>query len=176
MKKKIFVLISMLLLVFALTSCEKKIPKEETKEVSKYVLKEEEASFRFFWETQVIKEGKAYGLIPDRYPSNGLASIASVGFGLAAIPVGVQNDWITEDEGRQRVISTLKSIDNLSTIEGFYYHFYSDRTGNPSTGSEISNIDTAILIAGAIMAGEYFQGEAKELANKILNHLNSEQN
>ena len=42
MKKRLFALISILLLVFTLTSCEKKIPKEETKEVSKYVLKEEE--------------------------------------------------------------------------------------------------------------------------------------
>lgn len=171
--KKIFTLLLGVLLIFTLTSCqEKTIEKLETKTVSKYVLQEEEACFRFFWETQNVTEGsKAYGLIPDRYPSNGLASIASVGFGLAGFAVGVQNDWITEEEGRNRALETLKSIDELKTIHGYYYHFYSQRTGAPATGSEVSNIDTAILVAGALMAGEYFGGEVKEVANKIYDEV-----
>lgn len=174
MKKKIFALFSMFLLIFALTSCqEAPIQKEESIEVSKYTLQEEQACFNFFWETQNTKEGsRAYGLIPDRYPSNGLASIASVGFGLAGIPVGVQNGWITAEEGRERVVLTLKAVKELKTIEGFYYHFYSDKSGAPSSGSEISNIDTAIFVAGAIMAGEYFQGEAKKLAKEIYDRVN----
>ena len=56
---------------------------------------EAKACFDFFWETANKKEGKAFGLIPDRYPNNGLSSIASVGYGLTAIPIGVLNGWIT---------------------------------------------------------------------------------
>lgn len=174
MKKKIFYVFSILLVVFSLTSCKGNYPaKSETKEVHKYVLQEEEACFNFFWETQVTDEdSKAYGLIPDRYPSNRLASIASVGFGLAGFTVGVQNDWITAEEAEERSIKTLKSMSKLKTIEGFYYHFYNEKTGNPATGSEISNIDTAIFVAGALMAGEYFQGEVKKLANEIYEKVN----
>ena len=124
MKKRLFSLLLLLLFVFSLTSCAPKpLP---SKEVSSFALKEEEACFNFFWETQVTDESLySYGLIPDRYPSNGLASIASVGFGLAGIPIGVQNGWITYKEGEERVVKTLKSMDELDTIHGFYYHFYS---------------------------------------------------
>ena len=189
MKKRLFGIITVFLLVFALTGCEfgsgtgTPVPtpsptptptptvgnqKLESKKVSSYAMMEEEACFNFFWETQVTDETLySYGLIPDRYPSNGLASIASVGFGLAAIPIGIQNDWITYEEGEERVIKTLLSLDELKTIHGFYYHFYSMDSGRPSYGSEVSDIDTALFVAGALMAGEYFQGEAKELAEKI---------
>ena len=187
MKKRIFNILLMFLLVFAFTSCNgqtgtgDKTPvptptltpttgnqKLESKKVSSYALKEEEACFNFFWETQVTDETLySYGLIPDRYPSNGLASIASVGFGLAGIPIGVQNDWITYEEGEERVIKTLQSMAELKTVHGFFYHFYSMDSGRPSYGSEVSDIDTALFIAGALMAGEYFGGEAKELAASI---------
>lgn len=166
MKKRLFSLLLLFLFVFSLTSCgEKPLPSQE---VSSFALKEEEACFNFFWETQVTDESLySYGLIPDRYPSNGLASIASVGFGLAGIPIGVQNGWISHKEGKERTIKTLESIDQLDTIHGFYYHFYNEDSGLPVRGSEVSDIDTALFVAGAIVAGEYFGGEAKELAHKI---------
>ena len=187
MKKRLFSLLLILTLVICLAGCDKPtVPQTgtqtetpvtepttghvilESKDVSTYALKEEEACFNFFWETQVTDESLySYGLIPDRYPSNGMASIASVGFGLAGIPIGIQNGWITYDEGEERVIKTLRSMDELKTLHGFYYHFYSMVSGKPSNGSEVSDIDTALFIAGALMAGEYFQGEAKELAEKI---------
>ena len=171
MKKRIIALLLTFILIITLSSCEKK-PAYEPKEVSEYALAEEKACFDFFWETQVSDESLySYGLIPDRYPSNGLASIASVGFGLAAIPIGIENGWIKKSEGEERVIKTLQSLDELTTIHGFYYHFYSMVSGKPSNGSEVSDIDTALFIAGALMAGEYFQGEAKELADKIYSEV-----
>jgi hypothetical protein len=48
----------------------------------------EERTFRFFWETANPKNG----LIPDRYPTSSFASIAAVGFGLTAYPIGVEAD------------------------------------------------------------------------------------
>lgn len=172
--KRIIYLLCIFLSIFVVSSCgEDENPHLETREVHKYTLMEEEACFRFFWETASLDEGlPSYGLIPDRYPSNGLASIASVGFGLAAILVGVQNDWITYDEGEERALKTLQSVDDLKTIEGFYYHFYYDISGSPAAGSEISNIDTAIFVAGALVAGEFFGGEVKTIANKIYDEVN----
>ena len=171
MKKRLFSLLLIALFVISLTSCDK-TPVLETKEVSKYVLQEEEACFNFFWETQVTDESLySYGLIPDRYPSNGAASIASVGFGLAAFPIGVQNGWITYDEAEERALKTLQSVDELTTIHGFYYHFYSMNSGKPSQDSEVSDIDTALFIAGALMAGEYFGGEVKAAATKIYSEV-----
>ena len=119
MKKKIIGILLTFILIITLASCEKKPSYEPVHEVSEYALAEEKACFDFFWETQVSDESLySYGLIPDRYPSNGLASIASVGFGLAAIPIGIENGWIKKAEGEERVIKTLASVDEL-TSESF---------------------------------------------------------
>ena len=56
---------------------------------------------------------------------------------------------------------------NLDTVHGFYYHFYTQRTGNPTKGVEVSCIDTALMVAGALVAGEYFGGKVEALANEI---------
>lgn len=129
---------------------------------------EAERCFAFFWEQVNLKEdSKGYGLIGDRYPSSGAASIASVGFGLAAMTIGVERGWITREEGMERAEKTLASMKGLETVHGFYYHFYTQRTGNPTKGSEVSCIDTALLVSGALVAGEYFGGNVETLAREI---------
>ena len=139
---------------------------------NQYMLAEEEASFNFFWETQNVNEtSPGCGLIPDRYPSNGLASIASVGFGLGSFVVGVKNEYITKEEGYQRSLMTLTKLRDLKREHGFFYHFYYEKLGTVADGSEVSNIDTAIFLCGALLAGEYFKGEVETLANAIYDEM-----
>ena len=65
---------------------------------------EHEKSFNFFWETTTTANVPGFGLSRDRWPGNPtIASIASVGFALAAIPSGVQQGFITREEGQLRV-------------------------------------------------------------------------
>ncbi len=45
-------------------------------------------------------------------------------------------------------------------------------TGKRVSGVEISSVDTAILLCGAIHAGEYFGGEVKELADELYANVN----
>ncbi|MBU1145560.1 MAG: hypothetical protein KJ971_06875 [Firmicutes bacterium] len=141
-------------------------------DVPDYVLEEERLSFKFFWE--VVNgdlESDGYGLIADRINvdtlSFGDASIASVGYGLAAISLGIENDWISYGEGYERVLHTLYTLENMQRTHGFYYHFVDMETGLRSGTTEVSIIDTAILICGVIMAGEYFGGEIKTIANEL---------
>lgn len=139
---------------------------------NKYMLAEEEACFNFFWEQQKINPLlQSCGLIPDRYPTNGLASIASVGFGLASFIVGVENKWITYEEGYERAKLTLDHVKDLERVNGFYYHFYRDTLGTVASGSEVSNIDTAIFLCGALTAGEYFKGDVETLALAIYDEV-----
>lgn len=183
MKKIILNILLILVAMFALVGCNQSTKDEQTEkkeygatvyhELSEATAMEAEKSFDFFWERAYTTKGsKAFGLIPDRYPNNGLASIASVGFGLTAIPIGVKNGWITETEGYNRVLETLKSMKELEKVEGFFYHFYNYHTGAVATGSEVSNIDTAIFLCGALFAGQYFGGEIQTLAQEYYDAVN----
>jgi len=140
--------------------------------VEDYVIEEARLSFKFFWEVaNGNPNSDGYGLVADRYntatSTPGAASIASIGFALAAIPIGIENDWIGYLEGYERVLGTLNTLDNMQRTHGFYYHFVNMENGSRSGYSEVSIIDTAILICGVILAGEYFGGEIKSKGNDL---------
>lgn len=107
-------------------------------------------------------------MVTDRYNYEtgalGAASIASIGFALSALPAGVENDWINADEGYDRALGTLTTLTGLRRTHGFFYHFLNMSDGGRSGTSEVSIIDTAILICGVLVAGEYFGGEVQTLA------------
>ena len=154
--------------------------RENVKEVDKVVTDELKACFDFFYETaNTDEDSPAYGLIPDRYnvardyDPNGMASIASVGFGLACLPIGVENEWITEEQGYERALKTIdKFLSNEQNFSGFFYHFmkYNDATRYDNK-VEVSIIDTAILICGALTAGKYFGGECEEKAYELYGNV-----
>ncbi len=135
---------------------------------------EMQGAFDFFWEqanTDVDSPG--YGLIRDRYPgSEGIASIASVGFGLTAYLVGVSKGYITYEEAYDRVDRTLDTLLAMDRVEGFYYHFVNIKTGKRAWKCEVSNIDTSILLMGVLSVGEYFGGEIEAKANRIYDDVN----
>lgn len=140
--------------------------------VESYVLEEERKSFDFFWEVaNTDSDSAGYGMISDRYNTKtggmGSASIASVGFGLAGIPIAIENSWITYQEGYDRVLGTLETIEGMQRTHGFFYHFVSMTSATRSGNSEVSIIDTALMISGAIVAGEYFGGEIKTKVDEI---------
>lgn len=123
-------------------------------------------TFDYFWR----EANPANGLIRDRSTKDSPCSIAAVGFGLSAIPVGIERGWITRDEGYERVLVTLRTFASggVEGKNGFYYHFVDMSEGRRFGDCEISSIDTAIFLAGALTAGQYFAGtEAEALANKV---------
>ncbi len=120
-------------------------------------------TFRFFWETANPQNG----LIPDRYPTPSYSSIAAVGFALTVYPVGVERGYITRQQARQRVLTTLRFFrdapqgpDARGTTghRGFFYHFLDMKTGERFGDSELSTIDTALLLAGALFCQSFFNG------------------
>jgi hypothetical protein len=102
--------------------------------------------------------------------------IEEQGFYFVAIIIGVERGWITREEGRERILATLRSIGNLKNINGFYYHFIDPTTGrrgwNDSPSVELSNATTGTMIMGAIVAGEYFGGEINTLAEELYARAN----
>lgn len=136
---------------------------------------EAKGCFDFFW-NEVCTEGEGYGLIKDntsKWESHvNIASVASVGFGLSAIIIGVERGWITYEQGKKRALGTLKTLyNNVGQVSGFFNHFVDMYTGKRAWGSEISVIDTAIAIMGALTCSEYFKGEVEEWFEKIYQRI-----
>lgn len=130
----------------------------------------ERRSFDFFWETT----NPANGLVPDRWPTPSFASVAAVGFGLTAYPVGVARGWISREQARERVLTTLRFFRDapqgpqargMTGHKGFFYHFLDMRDGARFADVELSTIDTALFVAGALHCAQFFDGaDAAEAA------------
>jgi hypothetical protein len=121
----------------------------------------EERSFRFFWDLT----DSATGLCPDRAPQESFSSVAATGFALTAYPIGVERGYITRSEARQRVETTLRflfeapqdsSRSGATGYHGFFYHFLAPKTGHRFAEVELSTVDTALLVAGALFCQTYF--------------------
>jgi hypothetical protein len=107
------------------------------------------------------------GLVIDRTDENWPASIAAVGMALAAYPVAVERQFMTRAAAIERTLTTLRFFWNshqgkepdATGYQGFYYHFLDMQTGRRAWDCELSTIDTAILLAGALSAAIYFSDD-----------------
>jgi len=137
------------------------------------LLQETRASFQYFWEQTNHAEGSpGYGLTRDRYPGNpSVASVAAVGFALTALPIGVEYGWITREEGFERADRTMDTLLAMDHEHGFYYHFVNIHTGKREWNSEVSSIDTALLVAGVLTAGQYFGGSVEEKGRRLYERI-----
>jgi len=142
----------------------------------------QQTSFDYFW----YSANPLNGLIPDRSPSPSACSIASVGFGLTAIGIGADHGWITRSQAVARVETTLSTFLNgpqgASTTgvigyQGWFYHFLDMNTALRSS-SELSSIDTVLLLGGILYAKQYFNGtnadetSIRTMADAIFNRVN----
>lgn len=138
----------------------------------------QERTFRFFWETTNPRNG----LVPDRHPTPSFSSIAAVGFGLTAYPIGVERGYVTREAARQRTLTTLRFFHDapqgpaargMTGYKGFFYHFLDMQTGERFQENELSTVDTALFLAGALFAQSYFDGahpeevEIRKLAEEL---------
>jgi hypothetical protein len=134
----------------------------------------EHSNFLFFWE----QGNPQTGLIKDRCNVRSKdtslgASIASTGFGLTAICIGEKRGYVSHADARQRVFQSLWFLfRKLPTHRGFFYHFANINTGERMWDSEVSSVDTAILLCGILTCRQHFQDDAiEELAGAIFDRV-----
>jgi hypothetical protein len=132
-------------------------------------------SFMFFWE----QANPETGIVRDRSRTSGapvdsngrdVGSIASVGFGLSGMCIAAERGWRPREEILQRTRNTLSYFARRMTHErGWYYHFVNINTGAREWNSELSSIDTALLLGGVLTVRQCFSGDADvvELADTI---------
>ncbi|MEM2251000.1 MAG: DNRLRE domain-containing protein [Candidatus Hadarchaeales archaeon] len=124
-------------------------------------------AFLYFWREM----NPQTGLVPDKNRDK-MASIAATGFGLSAICVGESRGWISRQEAMERVLKALRFLrDNAEKVNGMPYHFLHVDNGSRFGTSEISIIDTAMLMAGVLHVAEHFKENQQivSLAEEIFN-------
>lgn len=134
----------------------------------------EKVTFQFFWE----QADPQTGLVKDRCNVRAedhttVASIAATGFGLTALCIGAERGYVKLADARERAISTLRFLSKtMTTHRGFFYHWADIKTGQRVWDSEVSSIDTAILLCGVLTCREHFGStQITRLASDIFNHV-----
>ena len=121
------------------------------------------------------------GLVVDTTNGHAPASIAAVGLGLTAYPVGVERGFMSRAEAAQRTLTTLRFFweskqgpePDATGYRGFYYHFLDMRSGARAWQCELSTVDSALLIIGMLAAAAYFdenrpaESEIRDLADRL---------
>jgi hypothetical protein len=136
-------------------------------------------AFLYFWE-----QGDPHtGLVRDRSLADGstppatnryAASIAATGFGLTALAIAADHRWMPERLLRERAYNTLRFFAyNAPGKNGFFYHWLDPATGERVRASEVSSIDSALLLAGVLTVRQRWSRDAEivSLANRIYSNM-----
>jgi hypothetical protein len=124
------------------------------------------AAFGYFIENGV----PGTGLVADTSRPDASASIAVVGFALSCYPVGVERGWMERGDAITRTLAALRffwesrqsEATDATGFKGFYYHFLDMQTGRRASRSELSLIDTTLLMAGMLTAAAYFDRDTPD--------------
>lgn len=123
-------------------------------------------TFRYF----LLYTNPANGLVLDKTTSDWPASIAATGLALAAYTVGIERGFITRAAAVATILTTLRFFwhspqgpePDATGHHGLYYHFLDMQTGRRAWQCELSTVDSAILLAGALTAGAYFDADTSD--------------
>jgi hypothetical protein len=151
-------------------------PLVESEDVQAFLDDVELRTFAYFWWTTEPRRG----LAPDRFPSGTFASIAAMGFALTAFIIGAERKFVSREEAAVRTVNMLRFLDGaeqgnkpdgVAGYQGFFYHFLGMKDGVRFGGCEISTVDTALLMAGVLLAQTYYdqphEKEIRDLADKL---------
>ena len=121
------------------------------------------------------------GLLADTTHEDAPCSIAVIGFALSVYPVAVERGWMERAEAVQRTLKVLHFLMHsdqsgsarATGYRGFYFHFLDMHSGTRVWHSEVSLIDTGLLMAGVLTAATYFdsnqanESELRRLAEAL---------
>ena len=135
----------------------------------------ERAIFLYFSEQASLTTGQ----IKDRALARGndtrtVSSIAATGFGLTALCIADQRSYMASANVIARVRATLTFLLNqMPHQNGFFYHFVDMNTGQRAINSEVSSIDTALLLCGVLTCRQHFQDQQIiDLATQLYQRVN----
>lgn len=121
-------------------------------------------------EYYIREENYGNGLIADKTQAGSPASIAAVGMALATLPLAAEREHLPRELMAERVLNKLQFFwssphgpePDATGYKGFYYHFLDMETGRRVWNCELSTMDSAFLLVGALTAASYFDRDTDD--------------
>ena len=159
---------SLPLLLLAGCAASKKNKKEEHlfKDAAEESLFTEvqQKTFRYFWDGAEPNSGLARERFhaDDVYPQNDKHIVTSGGggFGVMAILVGIERNFITREEGRQRLEKIVSFLETADRFHGAWPHWWNGETGKVKPFSKKDDggdlVETSFMLQGLLCVRQYF--------------------
>lgn len=117
----------------------------------------QEMTFKYFWDYA----HPVSGLSRERLNSGDTVTSGGSGFGIMAIPVGIERGFITREEGAERLLAIVTFLDEKAErFHGAYSHWLNGSTGEAIDFSTKDNgadlVETGFLIEGLLTVLQYF--------------------
>ena len=143
-------------------------------------------SFQYFWEYTDRDTGLTRGRAradgsPYEESRRDIGSIAVTGFGLAGMCIAAERKWVKPEAARMRVRNAMRFFaDHAPQEHGWFYHWMNVKTGERTgilqtseTKSELSSIDSALLMGGILTTRQHFRKDAEitRLATRIYERM-----
>lgn len=134
-------------------------------------------TFNYFWEGAEPTSGLARERIhlDDIYPTHhkDIITIGGSGFGVMAILVGIEREFITREMGLERLEKAVNFLDNADRFHGAWPHWLTP-DGKMTPFSKKDNggdlVETAFLIEGLLTVKEYFK-DGNEREQALAQHI-----
>lgn len=127
-------------------------------------------TFRYFWDFA----HPASGLARERNTSGNTVTSGGSGFGIMALPIGIERGFITREQGVQRMLKILDFLETADRFHGVWPHWLDGNTGKTVPFSTYDNggdlVETGLLVQGLLVARQYFNGQNTDeiaIANRI---------
>jgi hypothetical protein len=166
------VLASGMSLISGLRASQARVPFSDEEEA--FLEELERATYLYFWEQASPQTGLVKDRCNVRVADRGVvASIAATGFGLTALCIAENRGYLSYPQARDRALVALRFLwKKLPNHRGFFYHFAHVDTGERQWDSEVSSVDTAILLCGVLTCSRHFRvEEIGDLAYDIFNRV-----
>lgn len=118
-------------------------------------------TFDYFWKTTPARTC----LAPDRWPSDPFSSVAATGFAITAYAIGAERGYVSREAAAERTLACVRfyhdapqgpAASGMTGYKGFFYHFLRNADGTRHARTELSTVDTSLLLGGMLFAQSYY--------------------
>lgn len=165
MKKISYLLLIFTILIFSNTLNSQNKEKLSDDELLTLVQKQ---TFKYFWDFAHPVSGLTRERNNSlRLPNNGVVTFGGSGFGVMAIIVGIEREFITREEGAESMLKILNFLNkDAQHYHGIWPHWMNGSTGETVSFSRKDDgadlVETSFMFEGLLAAHQYFTKETKE--------------